>query len=92
MGDTRQNKTLLPLPADVTNRQTRSTLPAWPPGKERHFATDFARLLFGAAILKRAPWAWVIARRTVAEKPIHRRASDLGFHSAAHAAAAEDAR
>jgi hypothetical protein len=76
MGDTRQNKTLLPLPADVTDRQTRSTLPAWPPGKERHFATDFARLLFGAAILERAPWAWITARRTVTEKPIHRRASD----------------
>lgn len=92
MGDTRQNNALRQLPADATHRQSRSTLPAWTPGKERHFATAFARLPFGAAMLRRAPWAWVLTRRTMTEKPIHCRASDWGFHSASHAAAAEDAR
>jgi len=92
MGETRQNMTLLPLPADASDRQTRSTLRAWPPDKEPYIATVFARLLFGAAILKRAPWAWVITRRIVTEKQNQERASDSGFHSAAHAASAEDAR
>ena len=92
MGDTRQNNALPPLPADASCRQPRSTLPAWPPGKVRHIATDFADLKFGAAMLKRAPLTWVIARRTVTEKPIHRCVSDSVFHSATHAVAVEDAR
>jgi hypothetical protein len=92
MGDTLENNALPSLPADASCRQSRSTLPAWPPDKEPHIATAFADFKFGAAILKCAPWTWVFARRTVTEKPIHRCASDLGFHSAIHAAAAEDAR
>jgi hypothetical protein len=92
MGDTLENKALLPLPADASCRQARYTFPAWPPGKERHIATDFARPVVGAAILKCALWAWVFARRTMTEKPTHRCASDSGFHSATHAAATEDAR
>jgi len=92
MGDNHQKNALTPLPVDAIRRQSRTALPARPPVKEPHIATAFARLPFGAAMLRRAPWAWVLTRSTMTEKPIHSRASNSGLHSATHAAAAEDAR
>jgi hypothetical protein len=89
MGDTRQNNAIAPLPDDAIRRQSRSALPARPPVKEPDIATAFARLPFGAAMLRRAPWASVLTRGTVTEKPIHLRASDSGFPFATHAAAGD---
>lgn len=52
MGDICQNNALAPLRADAIHWQSRFTFPAQPPDKDRHIATAFAHLPFGAAKLR----------------------------------------
>ena len=90
-GDSHLNAISL-LPGHAFDRQTRSSFPARPRDKERHFAPGIARPPFGAAILKTTQKRRDFACHTMPRKTIHSRASNSGFRSSTHAAATEDAR
>jgi len=69
------------LPADLFDRQTRSSLLAVSPlDKEPHLASGIARLLFGAATLKSAQQGRNSDCSTVPKKAFHGYASDSRFH------------
>ena len=85
------------LPADLFDRQTRSSLLAVRPlDKEPHLASGIARLLFGAATLKSTQQGRDSDCFTVPKKAFHSRASNSRFYPydprRIYAAAVEEAR